>query len=639
MAEPAQTQSEEVVAEWLYLSDRAQQIYGGLVGLSDFGHWDSYFARTFDIYTRLWRFQQQHRNILENKELYGLQRWEIGDIASRIAQLYYHYYLRTSDVSYLQEAFLFYDAVRIRNYYRPGPDRIKSASVGLLVKQLRFYARFIVTCLLLDRRSIVDTLVEELSNLINEYSTAVRGAGETQEWHLVLQEITLFLQSDIPIGYKLTSGDFKAPHRRTLFSTRSLPSSRTDLPIATNPLRLQSCILVGCHQHQVKFSELTLDMYRMMYSLEREPSDLASQSPSIGILGGGNAGAHGGNAASGPSTTPRKNKPNGSGLNPKKFLLYRPTVSQVLLYLASAQRELHDVGVLMLYISADGEAAKHHGSGGFSSSTLSPPASSGVPPTSPTSVSTSSSSIPQASMLHSGATPMNDSTSSLPGLLASTSIPVPEPYATGGVRLKREENVASVAKASTFVSPSGFYPADIIPFTRRPIFLIVDSDNSHSFLSIGTSFGAPLLVLASPQESPIDVLETSQAGGLLTYYLHDPLAAFLFTSNKALSNPAMFQQANEKVISITNAIEDILLTSTDLPVVISQFIADPFMRMFLVRFCFAHYALRLRWAKEVTPDCLPNSSPALPPLVLGSASVTTEFKELAQILGVSSLYP
>lgn len=88
MAESAQTSSEDPVAEWHYLSDRAQQIYGGLVGLSDFGHWDSYFSRTFDIYTRvccsdvnaqsrfiwdisnlefvcpstqLWRFQQQHR--------------------------------------------------------------------------------------------------------------------------------------------------------------------------------------------------------------------------------------------------------------------------------------------------------------------------------------------------------------------------------------------------------------------------------------------------------------------------------------------------------------------------------------------------------------------------------------------------
>jgi hypothetical protein len=53
MSESAQTQSEDPVAEWHYLSDRAQQIYGGLVGLSDFGHWDSYFARTFDIYTRV----------------------------------------------------------------------------------------------------------------------------------------------------------------------------------------------------------------------------------------------------------------------------------------------------------------------------------------------------------------------------------------------------------------------------------------------------------------------------------------------------------------------------------------------------------------------------------------------------------
>ena len=53
MSEQSHTQSEDPVAEWLYLSDRAQQIYGGLIGLSDFGHWDSYFARTFDIYTRV----------------------------------------------------------------------------------------------------------------------------------------------------------------------------------------------------------------------------------------------------------------------------------------------------------------------------------------------------------------------------------------------------------------------------------------------------------------------------------------------------------------------------------------------------------------------------------------------------------
>jgi hypothetical protein len=32
-----------------------------------YGHkqWQGYFGRTFDIYTKLWKFQQQHRAILD----------------------------------------------------------------------------------------------------------------------------------------------------------------------------------------------------------------------------------------------------------------------------------------------------------------------------------------------------------------------------------------------------------------------------------------------------------------------------------------------------------------------------------------------------------------------------------------------
>jgi hypothetical protein len=32
-----------------------------------------------------------NRAALENKEFYGLKRWEVGEIASKIGQLYYHY--------------------------------------------------------------------------------------------------------------------------------------------------------------------------------------------------------------------------------------------------------------------------------------------------------------------------------------------------------------------------------------------------------------------------------------------------------------------------------------------------------------------------------------------------------------------
>lgn len=40
--------------------------------------------------------------------------------------------------------------------------------------------------------------------------------------------------------------------------------------------------------------------------------------------------------------------------NPHKYLLYKPTVSQFLVFLASGQRELPVHGALMLYLSGEG---------------------------------------------------------------------------------------------------------------------------------------------------------------------------------------------------------------------------------------------------------------------------------------------
>jgi hypothetical protein len=55
------------------------------------------------------------RQLLEAR--LGLKRYEVGEIASRIAQLYYHYYLRTSDTNHLLDSFMFYNAVRERAYF------------------------------------------------------------------------------------------------------------------------------------------------------------------------------------------------------------------------------------------------------------------------------------------------------------------------------------------------------------------------------------------------------------------------------------------------------------------------------------------------------------------------------------------
>ena len=126
---------------------------------------------------------------MENKEYYDLKRWEIGEIASKIGQLYYHYYLRTSETNYLLESFVFYDAIRDRSYFR---DVLEAKSAALMVKKLRFYARFIVVCLLLNRDDYVKKLMEELIGLVDDYQNTFKPTDS--EWGVVLSEIATFLE-------------------------------------------------------------------------------------------------------------------------------------------------------------------------------------------------------------------------------------------------------------------------------------------------------------------------------------------------------------------------------------------------------------------------------------------------------------
>ena len=84
-------QDRKIVNEFCHLLEKSKQLFNGLRDMPQYGHkqWQAYFGRTFDIYTKLWKFQQQHRAVLDHR--YGLKRWQIGEIASKIGQLYYHY--------------------------------------------------------------------------------------------------------------------------------------------------------------------------------------------------------------------------------------------------------------------------------------------------------------------------------------------------------------------------------------------------------------------------------------------------------------------------------------------------------------------------------------------------------------------
>lgn len=103
---------------------------------------------------------------------------------------------------------------------------------------------------------------------------------------------------------------------------------------------------------QVKFSELTLDMFRMLQALEREPQEDAGQlfvdsSPAPGMIPSETNGNLAGEpSGSGPRIYRRE--------NPHKYLLFKPTFSQFLVFLTSGFKELPINGVLLLFLSADG---------------------------------------------------------------------------------------------------------------------------------------------------------------------------------------------------------------------------------------------------------------------------------------------
>lgn len=66
---------------------------------------------------------------------------------------------------------------------------------------------------------------------------------------------------------------------------------------------------------------------------------------------------------------------------------------------------------------------------------------------------------------------------------------------TGGVSIRGKSAVA-------LKEPHCLYPGDLYPYTRRPLFIIIDSDNSFVFAHIPKYFGQPLVILMSPQDVP-----------------------------------------------------------------------------------------------------------------------------------------
>lgn len=552
--ESTEEQDRKLVLEFCHLLEKSKQLFNGLRDLPQYGHrqWQAYFGRTFDVYTKLWKFQQQHRMVLDSK--YGLKRWQIGEIASKIGQLYYHYYLRTSETNYLNEAYQFYAAIRGRAYYSRA---IKEDRPDLMVKKLRYYARFIVVCLLLKKMKLVRELVTELEKQIQEYTTTYEPEDHL-EWSLVLEEIKGFIKAEAAVAVlHADSNPIILSHRLSPLTTP--PCERS--PHMT--LSLQEILIVGSACEQAKFSELTMDMFRMLQTLEREPTESATHPL------GGPHGMHGHDASPAASRIPPYGVPGSKGYlengrhyrdNPHKYLLYKPSISQLLVFLASGFKELPPGGALLLYMSAD-------------------------------------------------------------GCFSTTKHPEDYGYELGGLAtsVKRDGVDSGIAcRGKSYKENHCLYPGDLYPFTRRPLFIIIDSDNSFVFQHIPRYFGQPLVILMSPQDvPPAFQTDVQHHGSLFTLFLHSPLTALCYVCNVGDVPIHHWERCQTYVDRfITEAsrlvtrcrIDEIEQGIGYIDSSYVQFFGDDFLRTLMLRFVFCDVVLRLHrgfCGRHMRPRCEP----------------------------------
>ncbi|KAL2634676.1 hypothetical protein R1flu_006155 [Riccia fluitans] len=583
MAPPAPSASVSVSEEYRTLVDKSYSKFSRLREFPPYGRnkWDTYYHKAFQVYSKLWKFQQENRQKLVET---GLKRWEIGEIASRIGQLYYNYYLRTSDAKFLSESYIFYEAIMSREYFK---DTGKDSS--LANKQLRFHARFIVICLLLNRREMVHHLVRQFRNLVEEYCHSFQG-NDSKEWKLVMQEIMRFMKADAPC-------DTSRPLRYSVLLDQHPALLREVSSVETGKsLRLQDAILASYYHNEVKFSELTLDTFRMLQSLEWEPSGSLYRSKNVDTSASSSANATPLNKGSLQLQIPDPSLPP----NPHKYILYRPAVPQLLLALATACEELSSDSVLLLYISASGKLPRSSQAGTTSAS------GSNSRLDSPTDVSKSSTDSGHDSAQEQNGVPPSPHLSSprSPGGILSG-------FNTGGLWLggKRSAGV------------NFLYPGDLLPFTRRPLVLVIDSDNSPAFEVIsGQERGEPTAMLLSPTLQPVEdrgsaVASSSSSGGnLFTFFLTAPLLAFcrVVGVSSTTLQPSVYEELEKLLSSFAAKWGDDLAASSTIHFTWARILNDPFLRQLILRFAFCRSTFCLHAAYRGRHEYIPRCLPALP---------------------------
>lgn len=477
----------------------------------------------------------------------------------------------------------------------------------MVIKKLRYFARYIVVCLLLKRVKLVNELVREFAKSLNEYNHVYEPEAQL-EWSLVLQEIKSFIDAESIVEVTSGIGHPDGPGIQLTLSQR-LCSTNIPQPLKmpTGKLFLSEALIVGGYQRQVKFSELSVDMYRILQVLEREPNEqqLYNQqqqqlnvSPNHQPYGSG-----GGNnqnrtksftMLTRPNFNNQQNQPGGLRGSPHKYLLFKPSFSQLFLFLASGFKELPQNGVLLLYLSADGSFGHVIADGDETGYELGGVATNPAISTSGTGPHGQTSGRPGSSLGQRGAGSYS-ATAYNPTMLSSV---------TGSNTNMR------MSQSMHFKQLNCLHPGDLYPFTRKPLVLVVDSNNSYAFQHLPRHFSLPLLVLMSPTEYPAPFNDNTK-GSLFTLFLHCPITALCLVSNNTQVPESVWREAQYYIDKFYTELGQIILQSRLIDPTFISLCCDDFLRLLIFRFIFCFTVMRLHRLFRAS-NYYPRSYPPIP---------------------------
>ncbi|KAG6775365.1 hypothetical protein POTOM_018813 [Populus tomentosa] len=643
-----------------------------------------YFQKVFKAYMRLWKYQQDNRSKLVGS---GLNRWEIGEIASRIGQLYFNQYMRSNEARFLVEAYVFYEAILERKYFDAGGSGKAKVDVGVKFKELRFYARFLLVALILSKMDMLRLLAERFKALVDDCKTNFRETN-FKEWKLVVQEIFRFMEVDSAFT------NVRPLRYCALFDSHAASRPYLARFHARKIVKFRDALLTSYHRNEVKFAELTLDTYRMMQCLEWEPSESFYQKRPVEsvykkrpveLSENGTVIDHSGASGLIDMNLAADLTDPSLPSNPRKAVLYRPSVTYLLavssedltllsypglsfmpqLRLLCFQNEAIDVICVRLLHYQDFLSTRPHVMATICEE---------LPPESIVLIYLSASGKTAQSnafqVESSGESKKSSKDRVVSGAYSEQKIHALEAHCNG----KRESS--DYHDNCLWLGPRGnggsnaLYPGDIIPFTRRPLFLIIDSDNSHAFkadtllTSFGSEFdgihlflnlqctvevlhgaerGEPAALLLSPLRPAFknpSAVDATHNGSQFTFFLTAPLQAFCqmvgLTSDSDMDS---YNDAEEILSLAFSEWEVILSTSKGLDLVWAQVLSDPFLRRLILRFIFCRSVLSVFCSPEDDEQYLPVCLPHLPSSVSARSEVVrSAIIQLANHLKVADCF-